>query len=314
MRTLRLLLLLALPVSLAQAQDAATMAAQQAAMQASQQASNQAMLAAQRAAQNAQAASSNTSINPPYGAFYISRPSFSVKPGSYPSTVTVKIMDSTRGAVIYYTTDGWTPTAASTRYTGPITISSPTHLQAVAVMPQLPLSRSRIASALYSLPASRPAVQASTVAATQTADGKLLIPKGTTVPLVFALPVSSHTAEVGEGLSLVLAEDLTVDSVLLAKKGTPVSAKVTRAYKSGAFGRPGELTFQVDDLALNGTVIKLTGTAALEGRDKAGTAMALAAIPPGIGAFLQHGKEAEIAEGTPFIASVGADTVLPPVR
>src|ERR1019366_6431068 len=60
-------------------------------------------------------------------------PKFSVKPGAYSAAVTLKIKDSTREAVIYYTTDGWTPTVASTRYMGPITIDSTTTLQAIAI-------------------------------------------------------------------------------------------------------------------------------------------------------------------------------------
>lgn len=318
MRSLRLLLVLAFPLTLAQAQDAASMAAQQAAaanqqaimnaQMATQQAQEQAQMASQQAAQNAQNAQNATSLD---SHFAVARPKFSVKPGSYPSAITVKMTDSTRGAVIYYTTDGWTPTANSTRYTGPVTISSTTQLQAIALVPQLPVYRSRIASAVYSLPGSKPTAQASTVAAIRTADGKLLIPKGTTVPLVFASPVSSRTAEVGDKLALALADDFKVGDVVVAKKGTPVSAVVTEAYKSASLGRPGEVAFQVQEMTTDGTVIMLAGSATLEGRDKAQTAMALATIPPGIGAFMQHGQEAEIQTGTPFLASVKADTALP---
>jgi Chitobiase/beta-hexosaminidase C-terminal domain len=51
---------------------------------------------------------------------YVAKPAFSVTPGTYTTPQTVKIKDSTRGTIIYYTTDGWTPTPASTRYTGPM--------------------------------------------------------------------------------------------------------------------------------------------------------------------------------------------------
>ena len=64
------------------------------------------------AARNAQ----NAPTAPPFAAAF----KFSVKSGTYSKPTTVKITDSTRGATIYYTMDGWTPTTSSTRYVGPI--------------------------------------------------------------------------------------------------------------------------------------------------------------------------------------------------
>jgi Chitobiase/beta-hexosaminidase C-terminal domain len=106
-------------------------------MQAAQQANQQAAHDAQQAANNTQIATRN--FCPPTG-----RPKFSVKAGSYPSSFTVKIRDKTRGATIYYTTDGWTPTTESTRCTAPITIHSTTTLNAIAIAPGA--VRSRLAS------------------------------------------------------------------------------------------------------------------------------------------------------------------------
>ncbi|HWE83530.1 MAG TPA: chitobiase/beta-hexosaminidase C-terminal domain-containing protein [Terracidiphilus sp.] len=60
-------------------------------------------------------------------------PTFSLPSGIYPGPQQVSISDSMAGAAIYYTTDGTTPTAGSTPYTGSsITVSSKEKIIAVA--------------------------------------------------------------------------------------------------------------------------------------------------------------------------------------
>lgn len=59
-------------------------------------------------------------------------PVFNPAPGTYIGSVTVAITDSTSGAVIHYTLDGSTPTAASLVYSAPITISTTLTLKAFA--------------------------------------------------------------------------------------------------------------------------------------------------------------------------------------
>jgi hypothetical protein len=76
-------------------------------------------------------------------------PTFSPAPGTYTSVQTVTISDTTPGATIYYTTDGTTPTTASTKYTGAITVSSSETINAVAVVSGL--SNSAVASGVYTL-------------------------------------------------------------------------------------------------------------------------------------------------------------------
>jgi hypothetical protein len=60
-------------------------------------------------------------------------PSFSPSGGTYTASQMVTISDTTTGANIYYTTDGTTPSASSTLYTGPVTVSQTETLSAVAV-------------------------------------------------------------------------------------------------------------------------------------------------------------------------------------
>jgi hypothetical protein len=74
-------------------------------------------------------------------------PSFSPKPGTYTGTApTVTITDATKGAMIYYTTDGSTPTKTSQLYSAPIALSSTTTLKAMAIAPssaQSPTARGK---------------------------------------------------------------------------------------------------------------------------------------------------------------------------
>lgn len=60
-------------------------------------------------------------------------PTFSPVAGKYLNAQSVTISDSTSGTTIYYTVDGSTPTASSTQYTGPISVTSSETINAIAV-------------------------------------------------------------------------------------------------------------------------------------------------------------------------------------
>jgi hypothetical protein len=76
-------------------------------------------------------------------------PTFSVPAGTYTTTQTVTISDATTGATIYYAING-TPTASSTVYSGPITVSATEALEAMATASGY--SNSAVATAAYTLP------------------------------------------------------------------------------------------------------------------------------------------------------------------
>ena len=63
---------------------------------------------------------------------YASRPSMNIAAGFYGSAQLVSITSADAGVNIYYTTDGTTPTAFSTLYTGPVNIASTAVLRARA--------------------------------------------------------------------------------------------------------------------------------------------------------------------------------------
>jgi hypothetical protein len=74
-------------------------------------------------------------------------PTFSPAGGAYSAPQTITITDATAGAVIYYTTDGSTPTTSSTVYTAPFQVSEPTTVEAIATASDY--STSAVGSATY---------------------------------------------------------------------------------------------------------------------------------------------------------------------
>ena len=81
-------------------------------------------------------------------------PTFNPAGGSYTTAQTVTISDTTAGATIRYTVDGSTPTASSTQYTGPITVSTSRTVNAIAIASGM--ANSAVGSAVYNIGATTP--------------------------------------------------------------------------------------------------------------------------------------------------------------
>jgi hypothetical protein len=81
-------------------------------------------------------------------------PSFSLAGGTYNNSQSVTLADTSSGITIYYTTDGTTPTTSSTKYSGPISITQSTTVNAMAAAPGW--SSSAVATAIYTLQAAAP--------------------------------------------------------------------------------------------------------------------------------------------------------------
>lgn len=77
------------------------------------------------------------------------KPRFSLASGIYAGVQTVRITDSGKSAKIYYTTDGSTPSPASTLYASPVAIGATSTLKAIAV--EAGLANSPVASAAYTI-------------------------------------------------------------------------------------------------------------------------------------------------------------------
>ncbi len=97
---------------------------------------------------NSSVASATYTINSG-GGTTVATPTFSPGGGTYTSTQSVTISDSTSGATIYYTTNGSTPTTSSTVYSGAISVSSTTTIEAIGV--KSGDTTSSVASATYTI-------------------------------------------------------------------------------------------------------------------------------------------------------------------
>ena len=296
------LLALVFGSAIAYGQDAGAMAAQQAmqdaqmanqqAIAASQQAMDQATIASQQATINMQQAMANASSfsssscpGPIIG--FASQPTFSVKKGKVTAGTQVRIKSATHYAAIYYTTDGWAPSKASTRYTGPIAINADTHLQARAYGPNL--LHSSIARVDYTV---------SGLAATSAPQPPLItsgiLRSKTALRLVTSTEVSSQTAEVGDKVPLLLDQDIKDGDAVVIPKGTPVDAVLVVADPANKRSGPGDLVFEAHSLAVRGMTISLSGGETLEGE-------------PG-----RNPKDAMIEPGMAVTVWVTADTPLKP--
>ncbi len=83
-------------------------------------------------------------------------PAFSPAPGIYQTAQSISITCAMPGAIIYYTTDGSTPTTQSTLYSSPVTVSVTTTIKAIAV--KNGAQNSAITTAVYTIgiPAAAP--------------------------------------------------------------------------------------------------------------------------------------------------------------
>lgn len=157
-------------------------------------------------------------------------------------------------------------------------------------------------------PAAKPADAG---AAQPTAPAKVVLKEGTEVNLKFAQTLSSKTAVVGDPVDLILDEDLTVGSAIVARKGSHAVATITTAKKAGMMGRGGDLSLHLEYLKTGDSRVKLRGVQGRSGDDKTGATVGLV-IAFGVLGFMKHGKQAEVKEGTPIKAYVDQDSELVP--
>jgi hypothetical protein len=156
-------------------------------------------------------------------------PVFAPPGGTYISAQTVAITDTTPGATIYYTTDGSTPTASSTKYTGPITVSASETIKAIAAATGF--GNSAIASAIYTItpPAATPVI--SPPGGTYTAAQSVTITDTTPGAIIYytingTTPTTSSTKYSG---TITVGSSETIQTIAVANQYS-ASAVASAAY------------------------------------------------------------------------------------
>jgi hypothetical protein len=142
------------------------------------------------------------------------------------------------------------------------------------------------------------------------------IPAGTKIPIRSGAEITSASAKAGESWNGVLGRDLVVGGKTLAKKGSPVSGRVTLAKSSGRLHAPGQLSLRLTAVEIGGKSVAVQSLSYhIAGKDqkkssliKGGGGLAAGAV---IGAIAGGGKGAAIgalaggAAGTGVAAATG---------
>lgn len=157
-----------------------------------------------------------------------------------------------------------------------------------------------------------PAVTPAPVAATNPdAQGRYTLHDGDDVPLKFDQDISSKTAAEGDPVAFVLAEDLKVNGVVVAREGAHALGEVSEVSKNGMMGKPGTLSIRLDYLIVGEDKIHLRGTKGKEGKDSTKSAVVLTVLFGPLG-LIKHGHNIEMQKGQTLAAYVAEDIALPP--
>ena len=143
-------------------------------------------------------------------------PTFSPAAGTYTTTQSVTISDSTSGAIIYYTTNGTTPTTSSTKYTGAVSVSASETIKAIAIATGY--TNSAVATAAYT-------IATGTLTAT---------PVFSPTPGTYVSAQSVSISDSTPGATIYYTTNGATPTTSSARYTTPLNISVTQTIKSMA--------------------------------------------------------------------------------
>ena len=192
----------------------------------------------------------------------------SISPGSqsFNPNIQVTITDGTAGVTIYYTTDGTTPTTASTQYIGPFTLTTTTTVNAIAG--GTGLLASPVASATYTLVTQAAAPSFSPPAGIYNAPQPVTMSTTTPNASIYyttdgSTPTTSSTKYTGP-VSVGTTETLSAIAAASGLSNSPVTTRVYTIISAGTSlidfsnGFSGATMELIGGAKLNGTFLELT--------------------------------------------------------
>ena len=146
---------------------------------------------------------------------------------------------------------------------------------------------------------------------------RVIIPANTLVTMTNLDELNSKTIQEGDVVRFTVADDVLVGDVIAIPRGMEVNGTVTKARKSGRFGKDGKIEIMYDNVrAADGSPVALMvgdktkdqykRTAGAVGASAAG---AVILGPVGlVGGLFVHGNEVDIPAGTTMYAETKANT------
>jgi hypothetical protein len=193
----------------------------------------------------------------------VATPTFSPAAGTYSTSQTLIMSDTTPGAVIYYTTDGSAPTTSSTVYTAPLTVSASETISAIAVAPGM--TSSPVTSASFVIQTATAAPLITPAGGTYTSPQTVSITDTTAGAVIYyttngSAPTTSSTVYAAP-LTVSTSETISAIAVAAPYEASP-AATATFAFPSAA-GLPDAPTAL--QARANGSAIALNWTAPASG-------------------------------------------------
>jgi hypothetical protein len=133
--------------------------------------------------------------------------------------------------------------------------------------------------------------------------------------------LSSADAQAGDKVEFEVAEEVSVNRIVVIPKDSPASGTVVEAHKKRRMGRAGKLDVTIDSVQLvDGEKVTLRAVKESQGGSHAGlmaggmVATSLIVWPAAPVFLLMHGKDVTIAKGTEVTAYISGDVKLDPVK
>jgi len=140
---------------------------------------------------------------------------------------------------------------------------------------------------------------------------------GTPVKLSLGRSLSSADAQVGDRVDFEVAEEVSINRIVVIPKGSPASGTVTTAHAKRRMGRGGKLDVNIDSVQVaDGEKAALRAVKESQGGSHTGimaggmVATSLIVWPAAPAFLLMHGKDVTIPKGTEVTAYISGDVML----